>query len=223
MPSSDADAAVTPATQAPSTCQRWIRRLLTATLVALVLVAVFHRPLLRGVARAWVVEHAAGPADAIVVSAGAPPELFQQALAWWREGRAPRLVLTRSETKPTDRAGITLPMVELRRRELETAGVPESAREFIGSEIRLLSQELSAVRAWAGTNNVKRLLLPAEPFATRRVNWLAKRVLGPAGIEVTVVPVNTLHYTVSEWWRTKEGLLAMENEWALMAYYWWNH
>lgn len=223
MPSSDAVAEAPTALKPLTKWWRCIFWLTGAGLAVLLLAGVFHRPLLRGVARLWQVERTAGSADAIVVSTGASPEQFQQALSWWREGRASRLVLTRSETKPTDRAGITVSMVEQRRHQLEGAGVPEAARVFIGEELRLLSQELLVVRAWAGTNGVKRILVPADPFATRRVHWLARRTLSPVGVEATVVPVATPHYTVSEWWRSKEGLLAMENEWALMAYYWWNH
>ena len=223
MPSSDAVATPPSVAQTCPTSRRWIRWFLTFSLAALGLAAVFHRPLLRGAAQVWIVEQAAGPADAIVVSTGASRELFAQAVTWWREGKAPRLVLTRSKTHPTDRAGITISRVELCRQQLDAAGVPASAREFIGEELRLLSQELPVVRAWASTNGVKRILMPAEPFATRRTGWLAGRVLRPAGIETTVVPVATAHYCVLEWWRTKEGLLAMENEWALWAYYWWNH
>lgn len=223
MSSSDAVAAPSPALKPLCNWRRRIICSLVAGLAILLLVGALHRPLLRGVARLWQVDQTAGSADAIVVSTGASPEQFQQALSWWWEGRAPRLVLTRSETKPTDRAGITVSMLEQRRHQLDMAGVPVAARVFIGEELRLLSQELPVVRAWAGTNGVKRILVPTEPFATRRVNWLARRVLSPAGIEATVVPVATPHYSVSEWWRSKEGLLAMENEWALMAYYWWNH
>ncbi len=220
MPSSDA--AETPASVAQTrpASRRWIQWFLTISLTALGLAAFFHQPLLRGVAQAWIVEQPAGPADAIVVSTGAPREIFAQAVTWWREGKAPRLVLTRSKTQPTDRAGITISRVELCRQQLAAAGVPDSAREFIGEELRLLSQELPVVRAWAGTNGVKRILMPAEPFAVRRMAWLARRTLRPAGIELTVIPVATAHYSALEWWRSKEGLLAMENEWALMAYYW---
>lgn len=222
MPSSDAAATPSSVAQTRPTSRRWILWFLTISLAAVVLAVLFHRPLLRGVAQAWIVEQPAGPADAIVVSTGASREIFAQAVTWSREGKAPRLVLTRSETKPTDRAGITVSMVEQRRHQLDVAGVPEAAQVFIGEELRLLSQEFPVVRAWAGSNGVKRILMPTEPFATRRVNWLAKRVLSPAGIEAAVVSVTTPHYSVSEWWRSKEGLLAMENEWALMAYYWWN-
>ncbi len=223
MPSSDVVEEASPASKTLSDWRRCIIWSLGVGLAALLLAGVFHRPLLRGVARLWHVDQTAGSADAIVVSTGASPEQFEQALSWWREGRAPRLVLTRSETKPTDRAGITVSMVEQRRQQLDAAGVPDAARVFIGEELRLLSQELPVVRGWAGSNGVKRILVPAEPFATRRVNWLARRVLSPAGMDATVVAVTTPHYSVTEWWRTKEGLLAMENEWALMAYYWWNH
>lgn len=201
----------------------WTLAVLLVTLAAL---AAAHRPLLRGFARAWIVgppPEAAPRADAVVVSAGANPEVFQQAVELWRAGTAPRIIVTRCETRPTDRAGITTPFVELRRRWLDQAGVSESAREFIGEEIRLLSQEMPVVRAWATTNQVRRLLFPTEPLATRRVAWLARRQLAPLGIEPVPVPVPGPHYSVTNWWRTKEGLLAMENEWALLAYYRWNH
>ena len=205
------------------------RRLAWALAVLLVLLAAMaaaHRPLLRGLARAWIVgppAEAAPRADAVVVSAGARPEVFQQAMELWRAGTAPRIIVTRCETRPTDRAGITTPFVELRRSWLDEAEVPESAREFIGEEIRLLSQEMAVVRAWAATNQVRRLLLPTEPFSTRRVAWLARRQLTPLGIETVPIPVPGPHYSVTNWWRTKEGLLGMENEWAWLAYYHWNH
>jgi uncharacterized SAM-binding protein YcdF (DUF218 family) len=198
--------------------------MLAVICLTLAALAAAHRPLLRGLGRAWVVgpsPEVAPRADAIVVSTGARPEVFEQAVALWRAGQAPRLLITRSETKPTDRAGITTPMVEWRRRWLQQAGVPESACEFIGEEIRLLSQELVAVRAWAATNQVHRLLFPTEPFPTRRVAWLARQQLAPLGIEPVPIPVPGPHYSVESWWRTKEGVVALENEWALLAYSWW--
>jgi|GEM_PF-1643033 len=199
---------------------------LVALLVTLIALAAAHRPLLRGFARAWVVgrpPEAAPHADAVVVSAGARPEVFQQAIEVWRAGTASRIVVTRCETRPTDRVGITTPFVEQRRRWLDEAGVPEKAREFIGEEIRLLSQEMTAVRTWAATNQVRRLLFPSEPFATRRITWLARRQLAPLGIEPVTIPVPGPHYSVTNWWRTKEGLLGMENEWAMLAYYRWHY
>lgn len=191
--------------------------------MALLLAGLLHQPLLRGVARAWVVDREAVSADAIVVSVGTSPELMQRALAWLREGKASKLVLTRNLARPTDLAGITIHPIEQRRRELDAAGVPENAREFIGGDSRLLREELAVVRAWAATNHVKRILLPAEPLAARRVGWLARRMLGPVGVEPVVVPVPVASYSVADWWRSKAGLMAMENEWALMAYYWWNY
>lgn len=215
-----------PSAEPARPARRRLAWILAALLVTLAALAAAHRPLLRGFARAWIVgppPEAAPRADAVVVSAGARPEVFQQAIELWRAGAASRIVVTRCETRPTDRAGITTPFVELRRRWLDEAGVPGAAREFIGEEIRLLSQEMPVVRAWAGTNQVRRLLFPAEPFSTRRVAWLARRQLTPLGIEPVTIPVPGPHYSVTNWWRTKEGLLGMENEWALLAYYRWNH
>lgn len=34
-----------------------------------------------------------------------------------------------------------------------------------------------------------------------------------------IIPVPVPNYSVTNWWRTKERLLEMENEWALLLHY----
>ena len=199
---------------------RWLRRLLLAALLTCLLGRLLHRPLLRAFARAWVIEGQAGEADVIVMSTGVREHMFQQCLVWHRAGLAPRLVLTDAETRQTDRAGITEPMREVRLRQLRVAGLTEDAVAVIGHEISCLHEEFAALADWARTNHVRRVLLPTDPFATRRVQWLSERMLKPAGVEARVVPLDVPDYTVEEWWRKEAGLIAFENEWVLLPFYW---
>lgn len=200
--------------------RRWIGLLLLAVLLAGVAGALLHRPLLRVFAQAWVIEAQAEQADAIVMSTSVRDHMFEQCLAWYRSGHATRLVLTDSETRPTDRAGITEPARAVRLRQLREAGVPEKSVFLVGHEITCLHEEFTALRDWAQSNHVQRVLLPTDPFVTRRVEWLGRRLLQPAGVLARVVPVDVPDYTVAEWWRKEAGLVAFENEWVLLPYYW---
>ena len=103
---------------------------------------------------------------------------------------------------------------------LREANVPDSAVVLVGEELATMHSGMTALLGWAQSNRVTQVVLPTEPFATRRRAWLARRLLQPEGIRATVVPVALPEYAVDEWWRTKEGLLAFEQECVLMLYYW---
>lgn len=178
------------------------------------------RPVLRTIARAWVVEQSVEQADAIVLTTSTRDVLFQEAMGWFRSGRAQRILLLDSETRPTDRAGITQPNRINRLQQLQAAGVPESAVVLIGHELATLYEDFVALRGWAQSNRVHRVLIPVEPFATRRVAWLGRRMLEPVDVQAVVVPVPVPEYSVAEWWRKEPGLIAFENEGVLAVYYW---
>lgn len=180
----------------------------------------FWQPLLRSLARAWVVEQPVQQADAIVLATGTRPALFEEALGWFRSSRAPRIVLLDGETQPTDRAGVTQPAREVRLLQLRAAGVPDNAVVLVGHELASLHEEFTALRGWAQSNQVQRLLMPVEPFATRRVAWLGRRMLEPVGVQAVVIPVTVPGYSVGEWWRKEAGMIALENEWVMAVYYW---
>lgn len=200
-----------------------MRRLLAVALLAGIAGCLLWQPLLRTAARCWVVEQPVEQADAIVLATGTRDVLFTEALGWFQSGRAPRIVLLDSETRPTDRAGITESAREIRLRQLLAAGVPDNAVVVVGHELTSLHEDLIALRGWAQSNRVHRVLVAVEPFATRRVAWLGRRMLQPVGVRAVVVPVPVPDYTVDEWWRTEAGMIAFENEWVMAVYYWFRH
>lgn len=84
-----------------------MRRLLVVGLGLLVLGFCCWQPVLRATARAWVVTDEFMSAEVVALSDGARLPLRDRSLDWFREGKVQRMVLLRSETRPTDRAGIT--------------------------------------------------------------------------------------------------------------------
>lgn len=198
----------------------WLRRLAVAAVLLGVVGWLLRQPLLRTLARAWVVEQPVEQADAIVIATSTREVLFQEAIGWFRSGRASRIVLLDSETRPTDRAGITQPGRITRLRDLHAAGVPEGAVILVGHELTTLHEGFTALRGWAQSNQVHRLLMPVEPFATRRVARLSRRMLEPMGVRAMAVPVAVPNYSVDEWWRKEDGMIAFENEGVMAIYYW---
>jgi len=185
-----------------------------------VLAGVFWQPVLRATARAWIVTDEFTSAEAVVLGDGAGRQTLGRSLEWVREGKVQRMVLLRGEMWPTDRAGITTPALPSRLSHIHAAGVPESAVALVGEELATMHSEMVALLGWAQSNRVTQVVLPTAPFATRRMAWLARRMLVPAGVRASVVSVAMPEYAVDEWWRTKDGLLAFEQECVLMLYYW---
>lgn len=203
-----------------SSSRRRLLRLALAVLLLMLVGWLGWRPLLRTLALAWIVEQPVEQADAIVLTTATRQKLVTEALGWFRDGRAPLIVLLNGETQPTERAGITEPVRLVRLRQLQDAGVPDSAVIVVGHELTSLEEEFTALRGWAQSNRAHRLLVPVEPFVTRRVAWFGRRMLAPADARILPVPVPVPDYSVTEWWRNKEGLIAFENEWVMMLYYW---
>ena len=57
----------------------------------------------------------------------------------------------------------------------------------------------------------RRLLIPTDPFPTRRTNWLFEKTLPPE-LDVRVVVTDHPKYTPANWWQHEEGLIQFQNE-----------
>lgn len=107
------------------------------------------QPVLRATARAWVVSDAFTSAEVVALSDVARLPLRDQSVDWFREGKVQRMALMRSETRPTDRAGITAPMLQGRLQTLRQAGVPDSAVVLVGEDLATMHAGMIALRGWA--------------------------------------------------------------------------
>ncbi|MEN9790717.1 MAG: hypothetical protein RLZZ63_375 [Gemmatimonadota bacterium] len=133
----------------------------------------------------------AAPADAIVVLgaaqySGKPSPVLQarldQALALYRRGLAPRVILT-GGTAPGDRTS----EAAVGRSYLRRAGVPATAM-LMESEGRTTRTSLTAVAAFAGPLEIRRVILVSDPFHLLRARTIARRL----GFEALTSPAQRL-------------------------------
>jgi uncharacterized SAM-binding protein YcdF (DUF218 family) len=201
---------------------RWIKRVIVALLLlcALLLAAYWCRaPLLRSAARAWIVNQPLSHADIIVVLGGGPETRPFEAARLYHLGLAPKILVMNPKPPPSVQLGLTPTEAEISRNVLLRQGVPEDAIIVATALVTNSYDESIVVRNWAGTNGVKRVIIPTDLFHTRRVRWLYGKELKGTGIQVQIEALAVRQYAVEDWWQHEEGLIAFQNEILKYAYY----
>jgi uncharacterized SAM-binding protein YcdF (DUF218 family) len=200
----------------------WLRRIagfLTLGCVLLLVGYVFRAPLLTGLAEAWVVNDPVAKADAIVVLGGGPETRPFGAARLYHDDVAPMVIYTDVRPGPAEELGITPREAELTRRILLSNGVPETAMTLIGTNVASTYDESRVVRAWVEKTGAKTIIIPTDPFHTRRVRWIFTKELRGTKTAIHVVPVNPVRYRADDWWRHEEGVTAFQNEVVKYIYY----
>ncbi len=179
----------------------------------------------RGAAEALVVSDELARADALVVLAGSSAyvERTARAAELYREGRAPRVVLT-------DDGQLSGWSRELERNpsfaeraawELERGGVPRSAIEVLPARVSGTHDEALLVREYARTRGARSVLLVTSGYHTRRALWTFRRAFEGSGVAVGVSAAAPGERTPAPgtWWLSPRGWGAVAGEYVKFVYY----
>ena len=189
----------------------------------LALAFVFRVPLLRGAARWWIVAEAPDKAAAIVVLGGGEDYRPFAAARLWKEGWAPIILVPDVRPSPTEGLGLRPRTTDVILGVLKAEGVPDSAVVRIGDKVASTRDETLAVRAWldsrpAPAAHPARLLIPTDPFATRRTDWFFHRSL--PGTDIRTLRTDPRDLDPDRWWTQEQGLISFNNEVIKTAFYW---
>lgn len=203
--------------------RRWVWAV--AAVAALgVVVAIGYERLLRAAAYGWLVDEPVEPAAAIVVLGGGEDYRPYAAARLWREGWAPVVLVPDVEVRRTEAMGLRPPTTEVILGVLRAEGVPERAIVRIGRSLTSTRDEAEAVRQWAEggaaaavTAGPRRLLIPTDPFPTRRTDWIFRRVLPEWDVRVVRTDPGTFDF--DRWWMREDGVMSFQNEVVKMVYY----
>ena len=179
-----------------------------AILVALLGLGVLaHRPLLRAVGEALVVDDPRERTDAIVVVAGSTPSREETAAALFREGWAPRVLVSRQFVpgrvqrlldmgiRPLDFQGESVAALEM-------LGVPRDAIVTLARPVEITEVELHVVAAAARERGWRRLTLVTTSTHSRRVQLIWQRETDGA-IEGRLASVPDQCSAGDPWWRRR--------------------
>ena len=191
------------------------------TIVVIVLCSAWleHELILRHVAASWGISDELRQADAAVVLGGDINVRPFAAADLYERGFVTTILVANTARQRAERLGFIPPYTELNREVLLKLGVPARAIAIVGEEVTSTYDEAEAVRAWALQSRAKRIIVPTEPFATRRTRWIFDRELSPIGVQVIVHAYPPQDYTLDTWWRHRDGWIDFNDEVLKYLYY----
>lgn len=201
-------------------------RLIKITLVFVILLGgawMYREPLLRGVARAWVVDDPVAKADAIVVLGGGRDWRPFAAADMYLAGQSPVVLVSQPEKSPSQSLLQQPTEAEVNTIVLTAKGVPPAAIQPLGRNVTSTRDEALALREWVVTHHAKDVLIPTDPFHTRRTRWIFQKALEGTGVSVHMRAVPHPRYTADNWWQQEEGFLGFQNEMVKSLYYFINY
>jgi uncharacterized SAM-binding protein YcdF (DUF218 family) len=203
-------------------CCSAIRRgllVLFAATVALGIVAWLNRDvLLRSAAAAWIVSDPLRPAAAVAVFGGGLEDRPFAAADYYSRGLVKKIVISNVAADNLERSGVVESHVAMNREVLLKLGVPASAIEVFGTNLKSTEQEVVALHDWAVQENVHSIIVPTESFVTRRLRWMVHHVFADED-DIEVIELSSAAYNRDDWWKTEAGVVGFQNEIIKYLYY----
>jgi uncharacterized SAM-binding protein YcdF (DUF218 family) len=166
-------------------------------------------------------------ADAIVVlaNAGAYVERTDHAAQLWREGRAPRVILTNENLISgwSEALQRNPYFYERATDQLKRSGVPADRIEVLPSPVDGTLDEAVLLRQYAVQNRLQSLLIVTSAYHSRRALWIFRNVFEGSGVSVGLdaVPPGQQTPIPAGWWLRPRGWRTVALEYPKFAYYWW--
>jgi uncharacterized SAM-binding protein YcdF (DUF218 family) len=188
----------------------------------LLLVALFllRNPLLRETGRLLICEDPVDKVQAIFVLSGGPLDRGNEAVKLYKKGIAQKIVCTGENTPPDFEAiGVTYLESEITRLYMMRKGVPDTAIALIkkGTSTR---EEEQAILAYCKKNNLSNVMVLSGKFHTRRICQTFRKPFHEAGIQLLIHGAPSSTYKEDLWWKNEYGLIALNNEYIKIVYYW---
>jgi uncharacterized SAM-binding protein YcdF (DUF218 family) len=180
-------------------------------------------------ARALIVSSELESAEALVVLSGSGAYVERTGLAaqLFKEGRAPKVILTNDlmigpwsqeqQRNPT----FTERAVE----ELRRAGVPPERIEVLPQPVASTYEEAVLLRQWAVARGLRSILVVTSSYHSRRALWTLRRVFEGSGVAVGLVPVAPGRQVPGPavWWLKPFGWRMVALEYLKIVYYFFRY
>lgn len=188
-------------------------------ILLLTLAFVFRYNILRSFSNFLIVENDFGYVDSIFVLSGGAFDRGNETAKLFNESRTRRIVCT-GANYPPDFKALKLDMLEseLTRKNI-ISQIPDS------SKVKLLKigtstlEESDAILAYCKENKIRECIILSSKFHTRRVKNVFTKKFKKEGIKVYIKGAGSSSYSESEWWKSEDGLIALNNEYVKLLYY----
>ena len=164
-------------------------------------------------------------ADALVVLAGSSTyiERTHQAAQLFKDGRAPRIILTNDNQESGWSAELQTNPFYVQRAvtELKSRGVPEEGIEIVPETVSSTRDEAARVREYADSRGLHSILVVTSAYQVRRARWTFNQVFAGSGVAISFsgVPPGEQTPRPLTWWVHRRGWRMVAGEYVKFAYY----
>ena len=187
-------------------------------LAAVVVLSIATVWLLLHAATALVVEHQAGPPDAIIMLASHEWERLPATAALARRYPAARVLVTVPRVVTPYTCHRCTERVEWLGAEGVAAGRVRQLRPVTSTY-----DEALAAREYAAREPFSRLAVVTTPYHTRRALATFRAVFRGSGVDIAVVPAAPAQGQPDRWWRHPYDRQYVRYEWAAILWYRWEY
>jgi hypothetical protein len=196
-----------------------------AAAAILAALAIFHAPLLRGLARPLVVDQTSDDCDTIGLSAwgriAGDSQGYDFVARWWRERPSRRVLLIGPSPLRVEQASEMPSFAALARRELIARGVPPDAISLPPDGGQDDWRNARSLARWLGEHPAARICLLCGQFRSAVLRHTLDAVLQPAGVSrVRVCALVGRNYSDATWWQSRRGWREFGGNWLLLMQNW---
>ncbi len=177
-------------------------------------------PILKGFGSYLIKEDELSKSEVIIVLSGGAYDRGFHAFNLYEEGYADKIICPGGNTPPDFEAlGVEMLESELTKIYMESLGLSETVTTVIPEGTSTM-EESDVILGYLKDNGIESCIIVSSKFHTRRVRRVFKNKLEDEGIEVLISGAPSRTYEESEWWQSENGLLAVNNEYVKLIYYW---
>ncbi|MFZ1689360.1 MAG: ElyC/SanA/YdcF family protein [Flavobacteriales bacterium] len=198
-------------------------RVLTALLILVLSAWIFRIPIMQAASDFLVMHEGIVPVDAVYVLGGASLERGMRAAVIHRSEPAVPFYFTGSNIHTELEAhGIMKDESDMGVHVAVRAGVPSSLciPLHLGTSTM---EEADAILIHCGMMRYDTIAVLSSNYHMRRIDHVFTDRFARAGIVVRKIGAPTDRFDEHHWWYTEEGLMAVNNEYMKLLYYWWKY
>lgn len=195
-------------------------RIAGVLLVLLICLFLFRYPIMRGMGSFLTATDPMQKVPVLFVLSGGPYDRGAEAAVLFLQGLADSVICT-GESIPQDIWALGLNHTEgkISKIMMTDRGVPEGNIKLIEKGTST-QEESEIILAYCKQQGLTKIAIVSHKFHTRRIRRVFKDKFEEAGIEVLIHGAPATAYKEETWWASEHGLIALNNEYIKIVYYW---
>lgn len=202
--------------------RKWLKRLvwtLGSVLLLFLLLFLFRVPILRGIGNFLIEEDPSSQADLAFVLGGNSLDRGKKAAALYQEGMVPKMVCLGANVPSVLRAfDIDSSESEISARIVRNEGVPAQDVRVL-EKGRSTKEEAAVAFRYCKRKGVDTAIVLSDKFHLRRVRYVFEPRFESSETHLVFRGASSSRYKESEWWRSEEGMIMVNNEYMKWLYY----